>query len=536
MSRTTHIRAAAASSRMARLVLAGAVVAAGTVIATAGPAAAGDPLVAGCVFTDSNQISVQAQAGGLLGLGNLATVTLRDAGTNAVLGTSISANILNGTVVLPPTAVILPAGSQVGTAGIDIEIVPTVGGVANQVIGHTTCDALPTQALTGAYEALAPARVLDTRGSKSVPAGGTITLQLLGSGGVPADRLSPVKAVNLVLTATGAKSAGFITAYPSGGTRPNTSNLNYVAGQDVANSILAVPGADGKVVFYNGSTGTVNLVADVAGYYTGGALPLLPGAFQPLTPTRILDTRSGSVGKSQPLKTFSIPVAGRGGLPAASAIGSVVLNLPVTNVSASGHLRTYPSGTAVPFASNINFDRGRTVANLVVVGVGSDGKVSFFNGSPNGTTDVIVDVVGYIKSGLLPAQLPGLQNVVAPFRLLDTRYGIGRPGTTPVPAHTSVTFQVDGRDGIPTSFVRAVVLTVTATREMVPGFATVYPKAASRPNTSVLNFKSGSDIADLVIEPVGANGTITIYNGSSSTTHLVVDVSAYITGSTLSGL
>ena len=536
MSHRINNTRGAATGRMAGLVLAVAVVAGGTAVATAGPAAAGNPLVAACAFTDSNQISVQAQAGGLLGQDGLATVTLRDAGTNALLGTSISANILNGTLVLPPTAITLPVGSQVGTAGIDLDIVPTVGGIANEILGHTACDALPTQALTGAYEALAPARVLDTRSGAAVPAGGSITLQLLGAGGVPNDALSPVNAVNLVLTATGAKAAGFITAYPSGGTRPATSNLNYVAGQDVANSVLAVPGTNGKVVLYNGSNGTVNLIADVAGYYTGGVLPLLPGAFKPLTPTRILDTRSGSVGKSQPLKSFSIPVAGLGGLPGAGEIGSVVLNLTVTNPTASGHLRTYPSGTSVPFASNINFDRGRTVANLVVVGVGSDGKVSFFNGSPGGTTDVIVDVVGYIQSGLLPAQLPGLQNVVAPFRLLDTRYGIGRSGTTPVPAHTSVTFQVDGRDGIPTSFVRAVVLTVTATREMVPGFATVYPEAASRPNTSVLNFKAGSDIADLVIEPVGANGTVTIYNGSPSTTHLVVDVSAYITGATLSAV
>ena len=40
---------------------------------------------------------------------------------------------------------------------------------------------------------------------------------------------------------------------------------------------------------------------------------------------------------------------------------------------------------------------GQTVANLVVVPVGTDGNVMLFNGSP-GATDLIADVVGYIKS------------------------------------------------------------------------------------------------------------------------------------------
>jgi hypothetical protein len=46
-----------------------------------------------------------------------------------------------------------------------------------------------------------------------------------------------------------------------------------VAGQTVANLVIAPVGADGKVALYNGSVGTVQLLADVSGYFTDTANP-----------------------------------------------------------------------------------------------------------------------------------------------------------------------------------------------------------------------------------------------------------------------
>jgi NAD-specific glutamate dehydrogenase len=45
------------------------------------------------------------------------------------------------------------------------------------------------------------------------------------------------------------------------------SNLNYVAGQTVPNLVIVKVGADGKINLTNSSTGTVSLIADIAGYY-----------------------------------------------------------------------------------------------------------------------------------------------------------------------------------------------------------------------------------------------------------------------------
>lgn len=93
-------------------------------------------------------------------------------------------------------------------------------------------------------------------------------MTVTGKGGVPA---SKVAAVVLNVTVTGAGAAGFITAYASGSTRPNASNLNFVAGQTVPNLVIAPVGPDGKVTLYNGAPGSVQLVADLAGYVLDGS-------------------------------------------------------------------------------------------------------------------------------------------------------------------------------------------------------------------------------------------------------------------------
>ncbi len=54
-----------------------------------------------------------------------------------------------------------------------------------------------------------------------------------------------------------------------GGKRPLAANLNFLAGQTVPNLVIAPVGADGKIALYNGASGSVQLVADVAGYFLG---------------------------------------------------------------------------------------------------------------------------------------------------------------------------------------------------------------------------------------------------------------------------
>jgi hypothetical protein len=120
----------------------------------------------------------------------------------------------------------------------------------------------------GGLTPLTPARLLDTRNGTGgttgpVAAGATVSLTVLGVGGVPA---SNVGAVVLNVTVTQPKEGGYITVFPAGSTRPTTSNLNFTAGETVPNLVVATVGTDGKVELYNGSGATVQLIADVSGW------------------------------------------------------------------------------------------------------------------------------------------------------------------------------------------------------------------------------------------------------------------------------
>jgi hypothetical protein len=74
----------------------------------------------------------------------------------------------------------------------------------------------------------------------------------------------------------------------------------------------------------------------------------------------------------------------------------VVLNVTATNPTASSYVTVYPDGTTRPVASNLNFTPGETIPNLVVVPVGADGEIDFYNNS--GSVDLVADVAGYFLS------------------------------------------------------------------------------------------------------------------------------------------
>jgi hypothetical protein len=125
-----------------------------------------------------------------------------------------------------------------------------------------------------------------------------------------------------------------------------------------------------------------------------------PGGMVPLTPARVLDTRSanGAVGPVAAGATVHLNVQGRGGVPAtAGTVGAVVLNVTVTQPAQGGYITVYPHGVNRPTTSNLNFSKGQTVPNLVIAPVGPDGQVDFYNGSA-GTVHLIADTSGWFAN------------------------------------------------------------------------------------------------------------------------------------------
>jgi hypothetical protein len=110
-----------------------------------------------------------------------------------------------------------------------------------------------------------PDRVLDTRGSGKIAAGGTVSFDVRGVHGVDASAQS----VLLNVTVDSPAAAGFLTVFPEGAV-PDASNVNFVAGQTVPNLVLARIGADGKVRIVNSSPGASHIIADVFAWFGPG--------------------------------------------------------------------------------------------------------------------------------------------------------------------------------------------------------------------------------------------------------------------------
>jgi hypothetical protein len=146
------------------------------------------------------------------------------------------------------------------------------------------------------FNSLAPTRVFDTRsGSGGVPvvkvgaldgSGKELKVQVAGTNGVPSLGAAAVM-MNVTVDATTASAyGGYVTAYPCGATPPNSSNINFVSGKTIANSVVAPLSVNGEVCFY--VYGQAHVLADITGWLAAGAT-----VYTAMTPVRFSDTRSG---------------------------------------------------------------------------------------------------------------------------------------------------------------------------------------------------------------------------------------------------
>jgi hypothetical protein len=210
-------------------------------------------------------------------------------------------------------------------------------------------------------------------------------------------------------------------------------------------------------------------------------------------------------------------------------VGAVAINITVTNPTAASYLTIFPTGSARPTASNMNYVAGDTVPNMVVAKLGTGGKVDVYNAV--GSTDVIFDVGGWYSDGSTSGG--GTYGSLTPARVLDTRNGTGAP-TGRVAAGQSLSVQMTGHGGVPSSGVGAVVLNVTAVGPSAGSYLTVYPNGSSVPTASNLNLSPGENVPNLVIAKVGASGKVNVYN-AIGLTDVVFDVAGwYSDGSTSS--
>ena len=417
---------------------------------------------------------------------------------------SIDGSAVHRMTALPTAVAILIATALISIGSLSSQTARSIWPSATNSLApardltQSVDQRLAADSAPGSFESVTPVRLLDTRsgtGAPAVPVGpmGTVALVVAGRGGVPT---TSVSAVVLNVTVTGPTSGGYLTVHASGPARPSVSNLNFSAGQTVPNLVVAPVGANGKVSIFNGSGGTVQVIADVSGYFIGGVAQS-PGAFGLVAPSRLLDTRDGTGGVAGRVPAFgsvSVLVAGHGGVPT-TGVSAVVLNVTATQPSAAGSLAVFASGAVRPLVSNVNFVAGQTVPNLVVAPVGANGRVTIFNNS-GGTVQVIADVSGYFLSGVGgtvwswgyggagalgngsanglsgPVRVSGLTGVTVVAAGSQTGYALNRDGS--VSAWGDNTFGALGDGGTISSPVPVAVRGLGNVQAVAAGFSAGY--------------------------------------------------------------
>jgi len=427
-------------------------------------------------------------------------------------GTSTSATGYSGAVVTE-----LHTYARAGTYTVTVSVTDDYGHSATNSVNVTTAGS--------DFTALSPVRILDTRkgiGAPAVPvgAGKTLVLKLAGANGVPVG----LTAAALNLTVTNPKANGFITAYYDGDpTRPSVSTVNFSTGKTTANFAIVSVGSDGEIDLFNSSTGTVDVIADLSGYFSQTQSA---GYTALSSPQRFLDTRTTIGGHESPITAGSpitLVIAGLHGVPkGASAIAA---NITVANVTGNGLISAWPSGTTEPNVSNLNFSTGQVLANSAIIQVGSNGDIELAYGG-SGSARLIVDVYGYYDTAGSSVYVP-----LAPARIVDTRKGIGGyTGTLPPDTFYPTELPANSVSGSDGTEITSGVVNATVTGTTAAGYLAVVPDnedgqgEIAAPTTSNLNFTAGATVPNLVFATPAADGDVDFVNVSPGNLSLIVDL------------
>ena len=326
-------------------------------------------------------------------------------------------------------------------------------------------------------------------------------------------------------------------------TADTCSNHTVAAGASCSLTLTATPDffgpAQDVITLPDGGAGR-KIPVTVDGFDTAN------GAYTPLRPARLLDTRRKvGVTTTTPIganRFVDLQVSGRGGVPSATRASSVVLNVTVVSPTSQGYVTLYPTGSSRPTASSVNFNKGWTGANLVTVKLGTGGKVRIHNIS--GATHVVVDVMGYYHgaSSTSTAGYGGYAGIT-PERILDTR----TRGSSAVPrgfyALAGFNFGPDNN-----SRIKAFAVNITVTKPTGSGYLTAWNgDGASIPKTSTVNFTTGRTVPNMAIVPVRACGddcdpqfadvpVIGVLNTSGGNAHIIIDLVGFYDDNTIDGV
>jgi hypothetical protein len=239
----------------------------------------------------------------------------------------------------------------------------------------------------------------------------------------------------------------------------------------------------------------------------------------PITPLRVVDSRTGPVGAFYNGVPKAFDVAGMGTIPANAV--AITGNLTVVNPQTGGYVSVGPTVSANPTTSTINFAQYQERANNVTLPLNADGGLmAVFKGGGGADrfTDMILDISGYF----LADDNGATYTPVTSSRVLDSRVGTGLAGRFQV--NVPRTFAVTG---VPPG-AKAVTGNLTVVGPTKRGYVSLTPNPQANPTTSTINFPVADTIANGVTVQLSDTGTLSaVFKASGGSTDLIFDVTGY---------
>jgi hypothetical protein len=324
------------------------------------------------------------------------------------------------------------------------------------------------------------------------------------------------------VTVTGQTSAGYLSLGPFAATLARSSVVNVPVGDArAAGFTVALNGSGPVAAMWTGAGGSkAHVIVDVTGYFLAGATG---STFVPLTPARLVDTRTGN-GLSLPMANGvprSFQVTGRGGVPAGAK--AVTGNLVAVAPNSNGYLALAPGVAATPATSSLNVPRGDVRAASVTLPLDASGRLGVvWNGTPGSKSNVIFDVTGFFVGDGSGATFFGIDAS----RVLDSRIANGLAGA--FGTNVVRALQATGRGAVPLDAV-AVTGSLTVVAPTGAGWVIVGPGGSPLGSTSSINVPRGDIRANGFTSRTGGSGVLSmVYVGpKGSSANVILDVTGY---------
>ncbi|MEO5902186.1 MAG: hypothetical protein ABIR68_18930, partial [Ilumatobacteraceae bacterium] len=357
----------------------------------------------------------------------------------------------------------------------------TLPGATHSAIARTARVGLRFMATT-------PLREVDTRvglGGRRLQAGETARFRL-------PDLSAGASAATFNLTAADTDAPGFLTAFPCGRDRPNTSSVNFAGGEPGVPNQVTVGVESGEVCVF--AFASADVIIDLAGTFASGA-----GASFLAATGRRWDSRTQGgfdpTGRVLTLEFADAPVG----------TTAVSLNVTADQVSGPGWVAAAPCEVGSPPSSNLNPRPGRITAGHVTVALGSDRRVCLTTYT---SLQLVVDLTGWWSTAA-----PGAMVVTGPDRVVDTRVGLGGGKL----ASGETRQLIAARPG-------TLIVNVTATEASAVGWLALYPCDIGFRGTSTVNFAPGQNVANAALVDASHGVCATAYRP----VHVLVDVAGSI--------